>query len=58
MITKVNWETIKEPIPARFYSGHFAFTLGEFTHDVPHDPELYSLNTALDGDKDGDACES
>jgi hypothetical protein len=22
------------------------------------DPELYALNTALDGDKDGDACES
>jgi glycosyltransferase involved in cell wall biosynthesis len=36
-----NWETLKEPIPARFYSGHFGFTLGEFTYDVPHDPELY-----------------
>ena len=22
------------------------------------DPELYALNTALDGDKDGDACEN
>jgi hypothetical protein len=36
-----NWQNIKEPIPARFYSGHFGFTLGEFTHDVPHDPDLY-----------------
>jgi hypothetical protein len=36
-----NWQDIKEPIPARFYSGHFAFTLGEFTYDVPHDPDLY-----------------
>jgi hypothetical protein len=36
-----NWKELTEPIPARFYSGHFAFTLGEFTHDVPHDPDLY-----------------
>jgi hypothetical protein len=36
-----NWKEIKEPIPARFYSGHFAFTLGSFVHDIPHDPDLY-----------------
>ena len=36
-----NWREYKEPIPARFYSGHFAFTLGSFTHDIPHDPDLY-----------------
>lgn len=36
-----NWEKLKTPIPARFYSGHFAFTLGSFVHDVPHDPDLY-----------------
>jgi len=28
-----------EPIPARFYSAHFCFTLGSFVKEVPHDPE-------------------
>ena len=36
-----NWETLTEPIPARFYSAHFAFSLGSFVEDVPHDPEYY-----------------
>jgi len=36
-----NWQKLKEPIPARFYSGHFGFTLGSFVHDVPHDPDFY-----------------
>ncbi len=30
-----------EPIPARFYSAHFAFTVGQFCKEVPHDPEYY-----------------
>lgn len=30
-----------EPIPARFYSAHFAFSLGSFVTEVPHDPEYY-----------------
>jgi len=30
-----------KPIPARFYSAHFAFTVGEFCKEVPHDPYLY-----------------
>ncbi|NBX76973.1 MAG: hypothetical protein EBQ92_10500 [Proteobacteria bacterium] len=30
-----------EPIPARFYSAHFCFTLGKFCEEVPHDPEYY-----------------
>jgi hypothetical protein len=30
-----------QPIPARFYSAHFCFTLGSFVIDVPHDPEYY-----------------
>ena len=30
-----------EPIPARFYSAHFCFTLGRFCKEVPHDPEYY-----------------
>lgn len=35
------WQKLTQPIPARFYSGHFAFTLGRFVHDVPHDPDFY-----------------
>ena len=33
--------TLTEPIPARFYSAHFAFASGDFVREVPHDPELY-----------------
>jgi glycosyltransferase involved in cell wall biosynthesis len=36
-----NWQTLKEPIPARFYSAHFAFTLGQFSKEVQHNPEYY-----------------
>jgi len=35
------WKELKDPVPARFYSAHFAFTLGEFTTEVQHDPEFY-----------------
>jgi hypothetical protein len=35
------WKELKEPVPARFYSAHFAFTLGEFSTEVQHDPEFY-----------------
>lgn len=31
----------KQPLPARFYSAHFAFTIGEFATEVQHDPEYY-----------------
>lgn len=36
-----NWQKLKEPVPARFYSAHFCFTLGEFSKEVQHDPEYY-----------------
>jgi len=36
-----DWQNLKEPIPARFYSAHFCFTLGQFCLEVPHDPEYY-----------------
>ena len=36
-----NFENLKEPIPARFYSAHFCFTDGIFCKEVPHDPEYY-----------------
>jgi hypothetical protein len=39
--TMDNHKTLTEPIPARFYSAHFAFTGGDFVKEVPHDPELY-----------------
>ena len=29
------------PVPARFYSAHFAFTTGKFAEEVQHDPEFY-----------------
>jgi glycosyltransferase involved in cell wall biosynthesis len=36
-----NFAELTEPIPARFYSAHFCFTLGSFVKEVPHDPEYY-----------------
>jgi hypothetical protein len=35
------WEKMKEPVTARFYSAHFAFTVGQFSVEVQHDPEFY-----------------
>jgi hypothetical protein len=35
------WKEMKEPVPARFYSAHYCFTLGEFSTEVQHDPEFY-----------------
>lgn len=36
-----DWQELDAPVPARFYSAHFAFTLGAFATEVRHDPELY-----------------
>ena len=33
--------TSKEPVKSRFYSGHFAFTVGSFAKEVMHDPMMY-----------------
>jgi glycosyltransferase involved in cell wall biosynthesis len=35
------WDKMTDPIPARFYSAHFAFSLGSFVIEVPHDPNYY-----------------
>jgi hypothetical protein len=35
------WNELESPVPARFYSAHFAFTLGEFSEEVQHNPEYY-----------------
>ena len=36
-----NWENLKTPVPGRFYSAHFCFTLGKFCKEVQHDPRYY-----------------
>ena len=36
-----NWRELESPVPARFYSAHFCFTLGEFSNEVQHNPEYY-----------------
>ncbi len=36
-----NWKNLTEPIPTRFYSAHFCFTLGQFALEVQHDPDYY-----------------
>lgn len=36
-----NWQNLKEPVPARFYSAHFCFAPGSFCKEVPHDPNYY-----------------
>lgn len=34
-------EELKEPIPSRFFSGHFTFVQGSFVKEVPYDPHLF-----------------
>lgn len=36
-----NWQDLEMPVPARFYSAHFCFTLGSFAKEVQHNPEFY-----------------
>lgn len=36
-----DWKERNEPLPARFYSAHFAFADGSFCTEVPHDPDYY-----------------
>ncbi len=36
-----DYDKLTQPIPARFYSAHFAFTDGSFCDEVPHDPDYY-----------------
>ncbi len=36
-----DWEKLKAPIPARFVSGHFFFTLGKHCIEYKYDPNLY-----------------
>jgi len=34
-------DNLNEPMLGRFYSAHFAFTLGQFAKEVKHDPNYY-----------------
>jgi hypothetical protein len=36
-----DWKKLKSPIPARFLSAHFIFTLGKWCEEVPYDPDYY-----------------
>jgi len=36
-----DWRELEQPVPSRFYSAHYAFTLGEFSVEVQHNPEYY-----------------
>lgn len=36
-----NWQNLENPIPSRFLSGHFIFTLGQWAKEVRYDPYYY-----------------
>lgn len=36
-----DWQRRSKPVPARIYSAHYAFSIGDFVLEVPHDPEIY-----------------
>ena len=36
-----NWKELTSPIPSRFLSAHFIFTLGQWCTEVLYDPEYY-----------------
>ncbi|MGV2293059.1 GlcNAc-transferase family protein [Trinickia sp. YCB016] len=42
-----NSEGLTEPIPARFYSGHFTFADGHFAEVIQHDPEYFFLGEEI-----------
>ena len=50
--------TKTKPAPIKYKNCTEAKAAGVTPIRKSVDPELYALNTALDGDKDGDACES
>jgi len=36
-----NWQDLDKPIPARFVSGHFFFTIGKHCEEYKYDPNIY-----------------
>ena len=43
----LGWQSLRHPIPARFYSAGFCFTLGRFCQEVPHDPDFYFIGEEI-----------
>lgn len=41
------WDMVTAPVPARFYSAGFSFTLGSFCTEVQHDPEIYFIGEEI-----------
>jgi hypothetical protein len=35
------WQTLRQPVPAKFSSLHFAFTAGSFNEELVHDEDIY-----------------
>jgi hypothetical protein len=35
------WESLTKPVPARFVSGHFYFTIGKHCEEYKYDPNIY-----------------
>ncbi len=35
------WETMTEPAPSRFLSGHFCFARTKWAQEIKHDPDIY-----------------
>ncbi|RXK85850.1 GlcNAc-transferase family protein [Filimonas effusa] len=42
-----DWQHLSAPIPARFYSAGFCFTVGIFCTEVPHDPDIYYIGEEI-----------
>lgn len=42
-----NWKNLKEPYPARFLSGHFAFGPNKWAKEVRHDPNIFFAGEEL-----------
>ncbi|MBV8271921.1 MAG: hypothetical protein JO067_06585 [Cupriavidus sp.] len=42
-----DWASRSRPLPARFYSAHFAFADGHFACNVQHDPEYFFLGEEI-----------
>lgn len=35
------WESLTDPVPSRFLSGHFCFADGHWSRTIDHDPDIY-----------------
>ncbi|WP_059412364.1 GlcNAc-transferase family protein [Cupriavidus basilensis] len=44
---RLSHATPRQPVPARFYSGHFTFADGSFSVEVQHDPQYFFLGEEI-----------